>query len=171
MSASNAKLFPTKGYAEYIVAIIKNAGTGNPLTGGLTSLAAAISKDGGAFASTTNVPVEIGTSGFVSIDLTAAEMNANVILLNITATNTNAQYAQVVINPADLTQYAVAAGDQTVIRFEQYILQAWGYIINRVGLNASRNLVLYKSDDTTEWLQGQGSSTNAGAIKPKMEAP
>lgn len=40
-----------------------------------------ISKDGGAFATTTNAPVEIGTSGTYTIALTASEMNADRIVL------------------------------------------------------------------------------------------
>lgn len=171
MAAVNACLFPIINQSYYLDGIILSNLTGNPITGGLTSLSATISKDGGAFASTTNTPVEIDTSGWFHLDLTATEMNAHTVAVQITATNTNAKYFLVVITPADLTQYAVAAGDQAVIRFEQYLLQAWGYIINRVGLNASRNLVLYKSDDVTEWLQGQGSSTDSSAIKPKLEAP
>jgi hypothetical protein len=51
---------------------------------GLT-VTAQISKDGGAFASCTNSVAEIG-SGLYKIDLTQAEMNANIITLKFTAT-------------------------------------------------------------------------------------
>ena len=45
-----------------------------------------ISKDGGAFAACTNAAAEIG-NGFYKIDLTQAEMNANVIALKFTETD------------------------------------------------------------------------------------
>jgi hypothetical protein len=45
---------------------------------------AQISKDGAAFGNTTNLPVEIGTTGRYKITLTAAEMDADSIALKIT---------------------------------------------------------------------------------------
>lgn len=42
-----------------------------------------ISKDGGAFANTTNQPVEIGSSGRYYVTLTAAEMDAGWVMLKM----------------------------------------------------------------------------------------
>lgn len=42
-----------------------------------------ISKDGGAFANVTNLPARIGTTAIFSIDLTAAEMQATTIIVQI----------------------------------------------------------------------------------------
>lgn len=57
--------------------------TGEVLTGGLGSLAglATISKDGAAFASTGVTATEIGTTGFFSVDITAAEFTSNLTVL------------------------------------------------------------------------------------------
>ena len=48
---------------------------------------ARISKDGGAFGNTTNLPSELGSTGRYTITLTAAEMDADSIALKITNTN------------------------------------------------------------------------------------
>jgi 3-dehydroquinate dehydratase len=50
------------------------------------SVIAEISKDGGSFASCTNAATEVG-NGVYKINLTQAEMNANVITLKFTATD------------------------------------------------------------------------------------
>lgn len=44
---------------------------------------AQVSKDGGAFANTTNAPVEIGSTGRYKVDLTASEMDAGEVHLKI----------------------------------------------------------------------------------------
>lgn len=55
---------------------------------GLTFTTKLISKDGGAFATTTNTPVEIA-NGWYKITLTSTEMNADAVLLNFKGTNSN----------------------------------------------------------------------------------
>lgn len=72
--------------------VILDITTWLPLTGGLTGITGKISKDQGAFASTTNTPVEIGTTGYLYCDLTATEMTADTILLEFQATNANKKY-------------------------------------------------------------------------------
>lgn len=54
-----------------------------PATG--LTVTVTVSKDGGAFAASTNSPAEIA-SGFYKITLTATEMGAEVVALRITAT-------------------------------------------------------------------------------------
>lgn len=56
----------------------------NPTSGlALASGDVTISKDGGAFAATTNAASEIGSSGWYSVTLTSTEMSAGTIILNV----------------------------------------------------------------------------------------
>jgi hypothetical protein len=90
MAALNTTAFAVRSAAFRVHFSIRDATTGDPLTGGLTGLAGRLSKDGGNFANTTNTPVEIQTSGYGYIDLTAAEMDFYGCVLTVTATNTDA---------------------------------------------------------------------------------
>uniref|UniRef100_A0A6H1ZQE5 Uncharacterized protein n=1 Tax=viral metagenome TaxID=1070528 RepID=A0A6H1ZQE5_9ZZZZ len=73
-----------KNVARTIVFVMVDATDLATLKTGLT-VTAEISKDGGAFAASTNSVAEIG-SGFYSLLLTAGEMNANVVAVKCTAT-------------------------------------------------------------------------------------
>jgi len=60
-----------------------------------------LSKDGAAFGDADNEAVEIGSSGIGYIDLTAAEMNYDAVVLKVTVTNTNALTYLVVLFPEE----------------------------------------------------------------------
>lgn len=94
MAASDAYQFPLKGVANQLSGWIVSYSAANPITGGLTGLAATISKDNGTFASTTNAPVEIGTTGAFYLLLTATECNCSTAQITVTATNSGAVYAR-----------------------------------------------------------------------------
>lgn len=64
---------------------------------GLT-VTATISKDGGAFAACTNAVSEIA-NGLYKINLTAAEMNADIIILKFTATGANSALERILTTP------------------------------------------------------------------------
>ena len=162
-----------KGQSLYVQSVILDSASGNELTGGLTSLAATVSKDGGAFASCTNTPAEIGTTGYVSVLLTATEMDANAIIVRFTASNTGAMAGRAFIYPLVLSEEAGAWDDQTVQRVEQAILQGAGYALNKVTIsganeNGVSTLTLYKRDGTTAWLTGtasdDGTVTSKGTL-------
>jgi hypothetical protein len=67
-----------------------------------------VSLDGAAFADCTNEATEIGTSGVGYIDLTAAEMNADSVVLKITVTNTGAVPLVFTFCPETAGDYRVA---------------------------------------------------------------
>lgn len=98
MSAADAQPFPLYGVAYRVYFAIVDT-SGALVTGGLTGLAATISLDGAAHAATTNAPVEIGTSGTGYLDLTAAELTANGVLVIITVTNVTAVARVVLLLP------------------------------------------------------------------------
>lgn len=153
MAAVDATQTPVKGQAYRLYGAISNVTTGKVITGGLTSLACSLSKDGAAFTSSTNAPVEIGTTGFFYVDLTATEMDASAINLKFSATNTNAVDQAVCIVTADLTRYTTNAWNQTPVRTEQLLAQIHGrqtctYQITNTGV--------FVLDPVTNniWLQG-----------------
>lgn len=73
-----------KGIAlsNFVFLMVDSTDFATPETG--LTIVAEISKDGGAFSAAANAAVEIG-NGFYKIDLTATEMNADVVALKFTA--------------------------------------------------------------------------------------
>jgi hypothetical protein len=90
MATTDATPFPVKNEAFRVYFVIRSSLTGNPLTGGLASLACTLSKDGASFVSSSNAATEIGTTGFGYVDLTAAEMNYSAVIVNVTSGTANA---------------------------------------------------------------------------------
>ena len=72
-----------------------------------------VSLDGAAFADCTNEATEIGTSGVGYIDMTAAEMNADSVVLKITVTNTGAVPLVFTFCPESAGDYRLAATPPT----------------------------------------------------------
>lgn len=102
MAATDARPVPRKNAAfRFYFAIRKNDGTLITTWAGQDS---EVSLDGAAFADCTNEATEIGTSGCGYIDLTAAEMNADSVVLKVTVTNTDAL-------PLVFTLFPEEAGD------------------------------------------------------------
>lgn len=73
-----------------------------------TGMDSEVSLDGGSFADCTNEATEIGTSGTGYIDLTAAEMNADMVWLKVTITNTGSVTYVFAIYPESAGDYRVA---------------------------------------------------------------
>lgn len=108
MASTDARPLAYKNTAyRYSFAIRKSDGTLITTWAGADS---EVSLDGGAFADCTNEATEIGTSGCGYIDLTAAEMNADCVILKITVTNTGALPIVVVIHPDELGDIRCNAG-------------------------------------------------------------
>jgi len=141
MAASDASTFPVKGQAYRISGKIVNATTGNPITGGLTTLTSTVSKDGGAFASTTSAAAEIGTTGYFYVDLSATEMDAYTVIVHVTAANADAVYASIEIKPTVLSEPSGHARDATVLRLEQLLVQVHMYFFNKVVRTISSGLI------------------------------
>lgn len=74
-----------------IMFVMRNATTGLPQTGLTVTSQRAI--DGGSLVATTNSPTELG-SGIYVIDLSAADMNGNHIIVVFTATNASTSFVE-----------------------------------------------------------------------------
>ncbi len=166
MSATDASTFPVKGQAYRISGKIVNATTGNPITGGLTTLTSTVSKDGAAFASTTSAAAEIGTTGYFYVDLSSTEMNANTVIVHVTAANADAVYASIEIKPVDLSESATHWMKQTVKRLEQGIQQGAAWIVNKNKRNNSTGTItLRNAADSADLTTMAGYETGGEEIK------
>lgn len=128
------------------------------------SVSAQVSKDGGAFAAAAGAVAEIGSSGVYRLQLTAAEMDADVVTVKATASGALAMTATLTTEPlrnhelltAPIAQYEAGAPFRS-------LLGAVAKLVNRTRNDAAAGkLRIYRSDDTTE-LATQTISTDPGA--------
>lgn len=97
MSTSNAVPVPLYGAAFRLqVPLYLTTGLLNTSPG---TLSATIVKDGASAAASTNTPVQVGSSQWVTLDLTAAETAYYALGVTILSTATNAMPASFVVNP------------------------------------------------------------------------
>ena len=107
MASTDGIPLPVKNRAYRLTLRCINFTTGRPITGGLTGLACTISKDGAAPAAIAGTITEIGTTGWVNIDLTNVDMGADVVAVEPIATNANFYLPSVTINPAEPGDFPV----------------------------------------------------------------
>lgn len=98
MAASDADPTPVRAVA-YRVTFPMYSSAGVLLTGA-AGLDAEVSLDGGAFADCTNESTEIGATGFYYLDLTAAEMTADTVLVNPKTSTSGAAVPAIIMYPA-----------------------------------------------------------------------
>lgn len=170
MAATDAIAFPVYGQAFRLYWRIVAYSTANPITSSLTSLAATVSKDGGSFASTTNSPTAIGTSGYGYVDLTASEMEASSLIVQVSASNSGAVYFAREIVPLRLAAYEGRYDDQTVKRLEQILVDIHAPLYNE-GVNTSTSQTYGNPDGATK-VSGnivQTTDPYGTATRGKME--
>ena len=99
MAASDAKPIPQKNTAYRLYFDLRKYD--GSLVTSWTGQDSEVSKDGGNFSDCTNEATEIQTSGAGYLDLTSSEMNADVVLIKITVTNTDALTLILVLYPEE----------------------------------------------------------------------
>lgn len=163
MASTDASYHPIRGQAYRITAPIRLVTTLEVAGAGLSTLAGTVSKDGGAFASTTSTPVEIATnSGFFTLDLSATEMTANTVAVKVTAAVANSEDFTIVLYPLDLSEPTGRADAQSVKRFENYVVQALGWLTNAFTRNKNTGAqILYKADSSTTMISGTDSDDDS----------
>jgi len=173
MAAGNATPNPVYGQAYRFPFKIVSLATGNPITGGLTGLSTSgncqVSKDGATFVDTTNNPVEIGTSGYGYLDLTAAEMSYSSLIVRIAATNSNAVEFSITIPICYLQPTAGRADQATIVRVEQLFLQEFYFWFNKQVISSNVQTV-YLPDGTTPLASGAVSNDgNGGSVRNTIQ--
>lgn len=161
MAAADATAIPIKNQAFRVSDVILDITTLAAITGGLTGLAATASVDGAAFAVTGLTVAEIGTTGVVTLDIDAAQMNCTSLVVKISATNTNAKQVWLEIKPVDISD---AAGRATTPW--GMVAQVWRNAFNRKANNGALQ-TLYKDDNSTTLLSGSISETAGSAERGK----
>jgi hypothetical protein len=145
MASTDVSTFPVKGQAYRVTGKIVNGTTGNPITGGLTTLTSTVSKDGAAFASTTSAAAEIGTTGYFTVDLSATEMDAYTVVVHVTAANANAVYSSICLIPVVLDESSTHWMKQTVKRLEQGIMQMASWFVNKTKRNNTTGTITVRN--------------------------
>jgi hypothetical protein len=165
MATTDATPFPVKNEAYRFYFSIRSSTTGNPITGGLTTLACTLSKDGASFVSSTNSPVEIGTTGYGYVDLTAAECNYSAVTIQVTAANANAVYAQGFIvfqRETATTTGAVPTDLYTNALWARQLMANAQSAPNLPGASGTVTVYAVGSTSTSKWTRSitVGTSTN-----------
>jgi hypothetical protein len=168
MAAADASAFPVKGQAYRLSGFIRDWTTGQVISNAGT-LASTVSKDGGAFASTTSTAVEVGTTGMFTLDLSSTEMNANTVAVKVTASTANTEDFIAVLYPMDLAESGTRADTQTVKRLEQWISQIFMALFNKFTINRSTGaMVLYEDDESTSAFTGTASDDGTTNTRPHL---
>ena len=171
MSTANATAFPVYGQAFRVKFGVYSSLTGLLITGGLTGLAALISKDDGANAATANAPVESGIPGTVYLDLTATEMTCTNALVYLTATNMNAFCKVASISPLQLGDMSGCSLDRTILLFEQIVRDSTEVLYNGGTYNGYNQVLLNRAGTANKALRtvsgapGNGGTGVAGNLQ------
>ena len=155
MATTDARPIPRKNAAyRHYFAIRKNDGS---LITTWTGADSELSKDGGNYADATNEATEIQTSGTGYIDLTAAEMNADAVVLKVTVTNADALPYLVTLFPEEVgdirTDVVQISGDTVAADNLELMFDGTGYAGGTTRLQVAApdaETILDKLDDTLE---------------------
>jgi hypothetical protein len=159
MAATDATHFPVKNQAFRLTVVFTLITTGKESSGALTALAASVSKDGGAASAATASPTQQGTTGLVTLDLTATEMNADTVVVRFTSSLANTVDCIVVLRPIDLSEVAGRADSHTVKKYERFTLQNWRRWFNqRSQVRSTGAYTQYMADNTTVDVSGTVSA-------------
>lgn len=99
MAASDARPIPRKNTAARVYFPILDAD--GDLVSGAASLDSEVSLDGAAFADCTSEATEVGTTGIYYLDLTASEMNADAVVLQVKTATSGAKTTVIVMYPEE----------------------------------------------------------------------
>ena len=163
MAAIDSTLFPTFGQKFRTIGRIEGNVTRNPITGGLTGVASSISKDGGSFVATATTAAEIATTGYFFLDLSAAEMTANSIIVKVTATNANAVEFWEELRPIVVSESVGHWKDQTVVRLEQSLVLLSAFFTNQHTLTMNSESVLGRDNTTVMATGSVAGLTSSGS--------
>lgn len=128
MASTDVTCIPAQGQINRFGIWFVNTMT-NTIVTGWTGGATLISLDGGAMAAGPGL-VEVSVSGVGYFELSAAQMNAQLILGIASITNVNARSEPFEIRPMQLKERLGRPQDQTVQRLEDYLVKAVMYLLD-----------------------------------------
>lgn len=156
MAAADATCYVVKNQAYRLTAVILSISTSNAITGGLTGLSGSISKDGAAFVATANAPIEIGTSGVITIDLTAAELNFSSCFLTLSATNTNAKFSYTLLLTGGVAQVQSGLATSSAL--------SAGITTITTAISASQTAIIVAIPSSSEAASAVWSALESGSV-------
>lgn len=112
MASTDATNWPKKNAARRITFGLFDVN--DDLVSGATGLDSEVSKDGAAFVDCTNEATEIGSTGVYYLDLTATEMNADTVAVNVKSTDANPHVE--IMYPVDVNWDDIALTGEDGIR-------------------------------------------------------
>ena len=163
MAATDAIVFPIKGQAYRIPCAFRD-NQGNLLTG-WTGASVTAYPDNGAGVSVT-IAEAPASSGVGYIDIPAAQMTANMVLVKATVSNASATAFTAAIYPLILTEPTGSWDAQTQYRFENILLNMAAALLNQQTLTSSVNVISKR--DGTQMLTGSYSETDTSAVRGKV---
>lgn len=157
MTSADARPIPLKNTAYRLTACIYDQE--GDLVSAAAGLDSEVSIDGGAFADCTAEATEIGSSGFYTLDLTAAEMNGDTIAVQIKTSTVGAKTTALVMYPAENTDIPVnvtaISGDAVAADNLESDYDGNGYSKPASSIGTTTNLTT-NNDKTGYALSGAG---------------
>lgn len=157
MTSADARPIPLKNTAYRLTACIYDQE--GDLVSAAAGLDSEVSIDGGAFADCTAEATEIGSSGFYTLDLTAAEMNGDTIAVQIKTSTVGAKTTALVMYPAENTDIPVnvtaISGDTVAADNLESDYDGNGYSKPASSIGTTTNLTT-NNDKTGYALSGAG---------------
>lgn len=163
MAAIDALAFPEKGRAYRVYGTFLVVSTQKESSGALTALAAVVAEDDGAYASTINAAVQVGTSGRVYVDLTLAEVGGNFGQVKFTSSLSGVNDVIVPFNPLE---FESKEGRGTT-RFEEVIRKVGDWVMNR-HVDEGVTYSVKCDDDVTDSLTGTVTESEVVAERGKL---
>lgn len=140
---------------------------GQPITGA-AGLDSERSQDGGGFSDCTNEAAEIGTTGFYSLALTAAELNYGVVVLNIKSSTAGIMPAHVLITtytePLDDANTELAAVPASTAGLRAMIQHLFENVRHKKTMNKDTGVETLFKDDGAATLGTATHSTDGTTV-------
>lgn len=169
MAAESATVFAVRGQALRVYGWINDSTTGNALdiSGGGVTMAANISKDGGAGTATVATPQKVASqTGRFYLELNATEMTAYNAGVVVSCNASNQMESKIDITLLDLAEITGHWLSQSIIKYEKCPLQGTSYLLNPTDRNNSTGIItLYKLDGVT--VIGRIATSNNGTLESK----
>jgi hypothetical protein len=164
MAATDARPWPIKNQAFRVsFPIFKNDGT---VITGATALDSEVSKDAGTFADCTNEATEIATaSGHYYLDLTASEMNADTVVVQVKTTSTGAVVTSFTFYPIDLKEPSAVPGFSGAAGIEEALAWVLAMARNKRTVTASTHTLRNDADNAniaTSTVSDDGTTFTSG---------
>ena len=163
MAANDARAFPEYGVA-FLACGVMTLNTNKEIAGAMTNLAAWVSKDNGPWVACANAPAQQGTTGIVSVLLSAAEQ---------TAYNVDVKFVQTTIASANdlfLTWQNIvwtSKNGRGQSRFEELVRKVAEFAINQATQSGAA-LSTYCDDGITVSVAGAFTPGDTSAVRSAM---